>query len=204
MILTSEQTTQGSEEWKALRKTKITASDAATIMGLNPWMTREQLLEEKLGLRPEREVNSRMQRGIILEPEARRYYEKMTGNLMVADVKIHPQIDWIMASLDGISIDEKLILEIKCTHKKNHYLASNGKIPSYYFPQIQHQIFCCGVDVCDYFSYNDDDPVLDLGIVVVVKRDDEFIKRMIEMEFDFYQEMQDRLADIEMNEIKNK
>jgi hypothetical protein len=60
------------------------------------------------------------------------------------------------------------------------------------------------VDVCDYFSYNDDDPVLDLGIVVVVKRDDEFIKRMIEMEFDFYQEMQDRLADIEMNEIKNK
>jgi putative phage-type endonuclease len=189
MTLTSEEMTQGSVEWKTLRKTKITASDASTIMGLNPWMTRQELLEEKLGLRPEREVNFRMQRGIQLEPEARRCYESMTGNLMAPDVKVHKGINWMMASLDGISIDEKLILEIKCTHKKNHFLAKNGEIPTYYFPQIQHQISCCGVDMCHYFSYNCDVPFLDDGIVVVVKRDDEFIKKMIEMEFEFYEEM---------------
>lgn len=188
MILKDEYI-QGSAQWLALRKTKITASDAACIMELNPWMSKDQLMEEKLGLRPEREINWRMQRGQQLEPLARQNYEMMTGNLMTPDVKIHSENDWMMASLDGISIDEKLILEIKCTNKKNHELARDGKIPTYYFPQVQHQIYVCGVDCCHYFSFDGS-----AGVLVVVHRDDEFIEKMIKQEFEFYKDMTSKRA----------
>ena len=174
---------QGSPEWLALRKKMITASEATIIMGLSPWTTRDQLLQEKLGLVEPRPVTSAMRRGSELEPIARRCYEEQTGNMMAPDVVIH-QNGWMMASLDGISIDEKLILEIKCTNKTNHELAKNGKIPVYYMPQVQHQIYVCNVDICHYYSFTGSD-----GIVVPVLRDNEYIARMIELEHEFYQEM---------------
>ena len=41
---------QGSTEWHAWRRGVIGASDAATIMGENPWASARRLMEEKLGL----------------------------------------------------------------------------------------------------------------------------------------------------------
>jgi predicted phage-related endonuclease len=90
----------------------------------------------------------------------------------------------MLASMDGVCIDNKLILEVKCTNKKNHEMAREGKIPDYYIPQVQHQIAVCCVDQCHYFSFDGNS-----GIVVVVDRDDKFIERMIAMEWEFYQEM---------------
>jgi putative phage-type endonuclease len=179
-----EEYIQGTEAWKELRYTKITASDASVILGVNPWMTRDNLLKQKLRLFPETIINSSMQRGIDLEPIARKRFEQMTGILVVPDVKIHPINDWMMVSLDGISIDEKDIVEIKCTNKKNHELAKNGIIPGIYYPQVQHQISVCGVDSCHYFSFDGHD-----GIIVLVERDDNFINEMIEKEYEFYKEM---------------
>lgn len=40
---------QGSAEWLALRRTKITASDAGVITQLNPWKTPRDLFFEKYG-----------------------------------------------------------------------------------------------------------------------------------------------------------
>jgi predicted phage-related endonuclease len=48
-------------------------------------------------------------------------------------------------------------------------------------PQVQHQISVCDVDQCYYFSFDGSS-----GVVVVVERDENFIKRMIEMEHEFY------------------
>ena len=39
---------QGTPEWLALRKTKITATDACVIMGSSRWKTKTQLYREKL------------------------------------------------------------------------------------------------------------------------------------------------------------
>lgn len=171
---------QGSSDWLALRRNKITASDASVILDINPWQNKNQLLQEKLGLIEPRPINGAMRRGQLLEPKARDLYENMTGNLMIPDVKLHDN-EWMMASLDGISIDEKLILEIKCPNLKTHEMAISGEIPPYYFAQVQHQIYVCDVNCCHYFSYNGGD-----GVLVVVYRDDEFIKKMIEKEKEFY------------------
>ena len=96
---------QGTPEWLELRRSRIGASDAATCAGLNPYNTVQKLYEEKVnGVEPY--INSAMQRGTNLEPYARSAYEEMTGNAMFPDVKFHPEYDWMMASLDGLSMDE--------------------------------------------------------------------------------------------------
>jgi len=175
---------QGSESWKQLRKSKVCASDVAILMNISPWRTRQQLLDEKLGFIPPQEVNSAMLRGQLLEPKARALAEDMLGTLFLPEVYTSVKYPFMLASLDGVCIDNKMILEVKCTNKKNHELAKNGKIPDYYYPQVQHQIAVCCVDQCHYFSFDGSS-----GIVVIVDRDDEFIERMIAMEWEFYQEM---------------
>jgi len=172
---------QGTEAWHAFRRTRVGASDAVIIAGLSPWMTKYQLWCEKLGLIEPQPINSSMQRGMILEPVARRCYEKMTGIDVVPTIRVSKEFPWCFASLDGISLDEKTIVEIKCTNKKNHAMAKDGKIPPYYMPQVQHQIYVCGLDSCDYFSYDGSS-----GILVTVPRDDAYISRLIEMEKEFY------------------
>jgi len=175
---------QGTDEWRLYRKSKVCASDAAVIMGLSPWRTREQLLQEKLGLIEPQPINSAMKRGMLLEPKARSLAEEMIGTLFLSEVLQSEEYPWMCASYDGICIDSKLILEIKCTNKKNHELAKCGKIPEYYMPQIQHQMAVCCSDQCHYFSFDGSS-----GVIVVVDRDDAFIKSMIEMEHEFYKEM---------------
>lgn len=175
---------QGSSIWLELRKKHITASDAGIICNMSPWRTRQELLEEKLELREPQQTNSAMLRGQLLEPKARACAEEMLGTLFLPEVYSSIEHPFMLASLDGVCIDNKMILEVKCTNKKNHELAREGKIPDYYYPQVQHQISVCDIDECHYFSFDGSS-----GVVVVVKRDDEFIKRMIDLEYEFYQEM---------------
>ncbi len=175
---------QGSPEWHALRLKHVCASDAFEVMGLSKWTSRQEALERKLGIRPQKEQNYLMERGIKLEPIARELAEDMLGNLFIPGVYTSIEHPFMLASLDGVCIDNKMILEVKCTNKKNHELAKNGKIPDYYYPQVQHQISVCNVDQCHYFSFDGRS-----GVVVVVDRDDKFISNMIEMELEFYQEM---------------
>lgn len=175
---------QGSSQWLKFRQEGIGASDAIILSGLSPWRTKKELWEEKLGLIDPQPVNSSMQRGMILEPSARKCYEKMTGIDVVDCIKVSKEFPWMFASLDGISLDQKTIVEIKCTSKKNHELAKNGQIPAYYMPQIQHQLYVCELDSCHYFSFDGRD-----GILVIVNRCDIYIKKLLELEKEFYYHM---------------
>jgi len=169
---------QGSAEWLSLRTTKITSTDAAVIMGASHWKTRTQLYHEKQSDSIVNFVNERMKRGLELEPIARQLFS-IQNNL-----EMYPQIvikDWALASLDGMSEDSKHIVEIKCPGEKDHALALQGKIPDHYYPQVQHQIYVTGLDSAFYYSFDGTD-----GVTLVVKRDDEFIAKMIEEEKKFY------------------
>ena len=91
---------QGTPEWLALRKKKITATDANIIMRASRKKTRLQLYHEKLSDDPPKPPNKWMQRGLDLEPMARELFCIKTGFVM------HPKVivkDWTLASLDGIS-----------------------------------------------------------------------------------------------------
>lgn len=175
---------QGTPEWLALRKTKITATDASVIMGCNPWKTKLQLYNEKISEENNEVTNEHMQRGTLLEPFARALFTIKTG------IKVKPAVivnDWTMASLDGLSECGKHAVEIKCPHKQKSSGALSKKIPLIYYPQVQHIIWVLNLSKMSYFSFVGVD-----GIVVVVERDEEFIEKMILEEWKFYLCLQNR------------
>lgn len=168
---------QGSAEWHALRKTKITATDACVIMGVSHWKTKIQLYHEKKSNDEPILPTERMQRGIDLEPIARDLFCMTTGHKMIPRVLIK---DWAMASLDGINSWNE-VLEIKCPGEKDHAIALRGKVPDHYYPQIQHQLYVCDSEKAFYYSFDGFD-----GVIVEAKRDDKYIEKMLIEEKKFY------------------
>jgi|ERR1700676_1309501 len=170
---------QGSEEWLQFRKNHVGASDASTIMGLNPWRTKQELWEEKtLGFT--QEINARMRRGQLMEKSALQAYQHLTSYSMIPLVAEDVVYPFLSASFDGISSDLKKIVEIKCG-KASHTLALIGNIPDYYFSQLQHQMYIADAEEIDYFSFDGN-----RGVLINIKRDEEFITEMIEKEIEFW------------------
>lgn len=175
---------QGSPEWLAHRRNHLGASDASIVMGLSPWTTPYQLWERKLGLAPEQETTWQMQRGTDMEPVALRQFCDEVDIEMFPQVVYHPKHDFMMASMDGLSLDLKQAVEIKCPGQSAHATALDGYVPEYYMPQLQHQLACLGLDVIWYYSFDGTS-----GVALKVQRDDEFIERMIEMELAFWEKV---------------
>lgn len=169
---------QGSNEWLQLRKSKVTATDAPIIMGASHWKTKLQLYHEKTDHEYTTPINERMQRGLDLEPHARDLFTLKTG------IHVEPKVvvkDWAMASLDGLNELGNVAVEIKCPGNLDHQSALKGYVPEHYFPQLQHQMYVCGLKKMYYFSFDGFD-----GIALEVYRDDEYIEKMVEEEKKFY------------------
>lgn len=173
---------QGSQEWLEYRKTRIGASDAAVIMGLSPWSSPFDLYMEKVeGI--EKTQTYAMKRGQELEAEAREYFENLLGVRFRPAVFQHDKYDWMMASLDGISEDGKIWIEIKCPSSiTSHIKAMNGEIAEYYKAQMHHQKECVptlerGI-FCSWYDGS--------GEVIELEKDTEFTKRMLKEEKKFY------------------
>lgn len=148
--------TQGSADWLAWRQTRITATDAACILGLNEYKSAHQLWQEKLGLVDPEPINEAMLRGQELEPVAREIFIKETGIFVEPRVVEHSEHWWMGASLDGLSTCGKIVLEIKCPGNRNHLFALAIGIREYWEIQMQHQLFVTGADIAYFISYNPD------------------------------------------------
>ena len=172
---------QGSEEWKEWRKSVVTATDAPIIVGASPYKTPHFLYMQKKGLIPPDMENDCMKRGSLLEPEARHFYESEKLCVMEPVVVIHDEHDFLAASLDGLSSDRSVILEIKCNGKANHNLAKKGEICELHKWQMQHQMMVCDVSRCDYLSFDGSK-----GVIISYKRDEVMIKRLMKASFDFF------------------
>ncbi len=170
---------QGTQAWLDLRKTKITATDACIIMNESKWKTRIQLYKEKISNVHNNFCTPAMQRGIDLEPLARELYSLKTGIFVEPKVIVK---DWAMASLDGISECGNYLIEIKCPGQKDHEIALSGKIPSHYFPQLQHQMWVCDVEKMHYFSFDGTD-----GVIVEILKDPIYLERLISEELKFFE-----------------
>lgn len=166
---------QGTAEWLALRRSKITATDAPIIMGASKWKTRAQLLREKKDPFHVDPINVAMERGRRLEPFARQLFTIKTGMQATPYVIVR---NWAMASLDGLT-DDKTVLEIKCPIAGLH-----DSVPAWYMPQIQHQMWVVDAQKAIYFTFDGID-----GRMVNVDRDEKFIQEMIAQEASFYEDL---------------
>lgn len=164
---------QGSPEWLAYRLSRRNASESAAVLGLSPWMTPYQLWLSKTG-RMESRVNQAMQRGTELEPLARGAYENQTGLVMQPLVL---EADGYSASLDGMTLEGDLILEIKCplrgTRSELWQDVLEGKVPQHYSVQVQHQLMVSGAALAHLWVYDGHQ-----GIMHSIERDEDVMGRI--------------------------
>ena len=188
---------QGTKEWHKWRDQGLGSSDAAVIMGANPWKTLHELYCEKLNLffKDERgnyksvkqfKGNYFTERGQALEPVVRREYEASVGLHFLPSTAVHDKYDWVRASFDGINLEKKKIIEIKTSTSRAHDLAMTGVVPDYYYPQVQWLLMVCGYDSCEYISHN---PVRHETKVINVLRSRDYQKEMLGKAYDFWQKI---------------
>jgi len=169
------------QQLKEWRRQGIGGSDAPVIMEVSPWKTVYELWEEKaLGVEKDYD-NAAMKRGRDLEEQARHSFESMMNTFVVPQSVIHPKKSWLRANLDGIDPDGRILVEIKCPNKDDHFTAAGNKVPEKYYPQCQHQLAVTGLDGMYYFSFNGSK-----GIIVEVARDQKYIDEMLLKEEDFW------------------
>jgi hypothetical protein len=87
------------------------------------------------------------------------------------------------ASLDGLSFDGSMLLEIKCPlNLRDRASAHQGRIPSQYRAQLQHQLEVSGAELAHYWSFHGTD-----GVLVELRPDREYAKKLVEAEAAFWQ-----------------
>lgn len=178
---------QGSQEWLAWRMNHITSTDSSVIMGCNPWIDLKTLWQRKLGFLDKEPENAAMRRGSNLEPLAREAFIDSTNIIVTPQVGEHDTIDFIGTSLDGISEDGAVIVEIKCPVKLTNHLAQgepDAEPPAHYFCQMQHHLMVSGASICYYVSYHPEDP--DLIIIKEILPDAKYIEDLIKAETCFW------------------
>lgn len=149
-LLTLPVVKQRSEEWHAMRKNLITASDMAQALGKGKFGTQKQLIAKKCPHEPEVPFDGShpaMQWGVLFEPVALEIYRRRNAGILVHEFGLlpHPTRDYVGASPDGIT-ELGIMVEIKCPYQR----AITGTVPEQYAYQIQGQLDVCGLHECDY------------------------------------------------------
>jgi putative phage-type endonuclease len=177
-----ERLMQGTPEWQRWRLQGIGASDAPVIMGDSRYQNPRVLWTIKTGKAGDQSDSAAAQRGRDLEGLARQTYEALLGIQMEPLCVTHDSRDWMRASLDGISFDSAVILEIKCPlSSRDHALAREGQIPPHYFAQLQHQLEVTGAEEAHYWSFDGND-----GVLVRMRPEPEYIRRLVDAEAEFW------------------
>lgn len=179
---------QGSHEWRAWRQGVIGASDAAAIIGENPWSSRQRLLDEKLGIKREFEGNQVTREGQQLEEPARRSLEKLFKHKLSPTVVQDANEPYLAASLDAIDDSRNHVYEIKCGAKAFERTYETRTVPGYYVAQLQHILMVTELNEIVFAVYR---PGKDL-LTINVKRDDNYIKRLRNAEIEFVRELKKR------------
>lgn len=155
---------QRSEEWFEARKGRVTGSVVGGILGLSPFMTREDVMRamvrEYHGAESEFTGNIATQWGEFHEPEASRAFTDKTG-LAVQPCGFFPHMEWLGASPDGLVGDDALV-EFKCPFN----LRDGGEHKSiedmpHYYAQMQIEMLCAGRGKTYFFQWAPHDTKLE-------------------------------------------
>jgi putative phage-type endonuclease len=183
-----ERLKQNTPEWHGWRLQGIGASDAPVVMGEAPFRTRRFLWSVKTGIARESAVGAAARRGRALEQTARNAYERYTGIQMEPLCLVHDGLEWMRASLDGLSFDGMMVLEIKCPWGNRDQAAlREGRIPTHYYAQVQHQLEVSGAKELHYWSFDGR-----TGTLVKVQHDREYVTKLLEAETAFWSRVVER------------
>lgn len=137
---------QNTQEWIEWRDTGLGASDASTILGVNPYNTAFGLWQIKTGrkLPPDLSKNPNVQRGNRLESTAKKVAEKYIGEELFPLCASEQVENFILASFDGLTKSHETVVELKCPHQTTFDdVKENGKESKafkLYCIQVQQQL----------------------------------------------------------------
>lgn len=141
---------QGSDEWKSVRASHFTASEAPAMMGASKYMTRNDLLRQKsTGI--SQDVDSGKQflfdRGHAAEAAARPIIEGQIGEDLFP-VTVSKEVEGLpmLASLDGFTMDETVAWECKLYNVDLERQILNEQIEPNYYWQLEQQLLVSGAD----------------------------------------------------------
>jgi putative phage-type endonuclease len=185
---------QGTKEWFEARAGIPTASMFSAVIskgrGSAPSATRKTYMLKLLGERLTGELqesftNEHLERGKLMEAEARTLYEFQSDN-EVNEIGFVRNGD-VGCSPDGV-IGEAGLLEIKTKlpHLQLDALLK-GEMPSEHKAQVQGQLMVTEREWCDFVSYWPKLPLL----LVRVERDEAYIKELAEKIEAFNKELQE-------------
>lgn len=145
------------DAWKNFRSERIGGSDAACIVGRNPWKTNVQLWQEKTGMTVPEDISEKsyVKYGHQAEPLLRNLFALDFPEYEVGynenNIWLNSKFPFAHASLDGWLTDSegrKGILEIKTTNilqsmQKEKW---NQQIPDNYYIQVLHYLMVTDFD----------------------------------------------------------
>lgn len=134
------------EEWLGYRMQGIGGSDAAAIVGLNPWSSPTAVFADKLGITPAKESSEAMRIGTDLEEYVAKRFTEATGKRVRRENNILQSIEhpFMLANVDRMIVGEKAGLECKTTSPYNKADWDGGTVPSPYYCQCQHYMGVLG------------------------------------------------------------
>lgn len=136
------------QEWLAQRKATIGGSEAAAVMGLDPYVSPYTLWQRKKGFVEETQTSLPAEFGKFAEEFVARQFTKQTGKRVKRDNAIlyNPAYPFAHANIDRRVIGENAGLECKTTSALNLSKFKNGAYPAKFYVQCVHYMMVCGFE----------------------------------------------------------
>lgn len=170
--------------WLEHRRKSIGGSDAASIIGLNPYCSPYAVWADKMGRIPPKEDTEPMRLGRDLEDYVAKRFTEKTGKKVRRENSIiyNPEYPFAHANVDRLVVGEDAGLECKTTSSLNLKKFKNGEYPEQYYVQSVHYMMVTGAKKW-YVA------VLVLGVdffVFEIERDEGEILALARSEADFW------------------
>lgn len=176
------------EQWLTERRKGIGGSDAAAVLGLNPYSSPLAVYLDKIGEGEKFEGNERTEWGLKLEKLIVAEYELRTGVPVTHNteqiISVHPDLPWMCCTLDAVAHDPVRGPGVLQAKNVDRYMQGewNEQVPEHYLIQLMHEIGVTG------YSWG--------ALVVLIggnewkryefDRDEQLISLIIEKERDFW------------------
>lgn len=135
------------DDWLAQRRRSIGGSDAAALVGMNPYSSPYSVWADKLGKLPPTEENEAIRLGHDLEDYVAKRFQEATGKRVRRENNIisNPDFPFAHANVDRLVIGEDAGLECKTTSSfLNMRKCKNGEFPDNYYAQCVHYMMVTG------------------------------------------------------------
>lgn len=178
--------TEDREQWLEVRRTGIGGSDAAAVVGLNPWRSPYTLWLDKMGRLPEKEITEAIRQGTDLEEYVVDRFCEQTGKKVQRKNRVlrNEKYPFALANVDRWIVGENAGLECKTTSTLDYKKFKDGEFPATYYLQCMHYMAVTGAD--KYYL-----AILVFGkefIVIEIERDEELIEDLMKSEEQFWNE----------------